>query len=175
MFKYLFKYSLFMATDLGPDRATRRKKRLMYYLACSNIQQMVTRLKGHNLQMLELITWFMHHSNCKQVCESNVSGNLLLTVILLTRFKYSFKTRNIFNGFYQGSPAYRKFDIEALLPGRKLKGRDLDETCFGEISSTSNCTDYQSRYKKIRNFCRGDFQVSWYQRPNLDGQKINFP
>lgn len=32
--------------------------------------------------------------------------------------------------------AYRKFDIEAWMPGRDS---------FGEISSTSNCTDYQSR------------------------------
>jgi seryl-tRNA synthetase len=35
-----------------------------------------------------------------------------------------------------GSPAYRKFDIEAYMP---YKGD------FGEISSASNCTDYQSR------------------------------
>ncbi|MGH0191021.1 UNVERIFIED_CONTAM: hypothetical protein FKN15_055662 [Acipenser sinensis] len=35
-----------------------------------------------------------------------------------------------------GLPAYRKLDIEAWMPGR---GK------FGEISSASNCTDYQSR------------------------------
>ncbi|KAM5134657.1 serine--tRNA ligase, mitochondrial [Callospermophilus lateralis] len=35
-----------------------------------------------------------------------------------------------------GLPAYRKFDIEAWMPGR---GR------FGEVSSASNCTDFQSR------------------------------
>nr|XP_015196128.1 PREDICTED: serine--tRNA ligase, mitochondrial [Lepisosteus oculatus] len=35
-----------------------------------------------------------------------------------------------------GPPAYRKFDIEAWMPGRGS---------FGEISSASNCTDYQSR------------------------------
>ncbi|XP_062370459.1 serine--tRNA ligase, mitochondrial isoform X2 [Cinclus cinclus] len=39
-----------------------------------------------------------------------------------------------------GLPAYRKFDIEAWMPGR---GK------FGEISSTSNCTDYQSRRLNI--------------------------
>lgn len=34
-----------------------------------------------------------------------------------------------------GAPAYRKFDIEAYFPSKEG---------FGEISSTSNCTDYQS-------------------------------
>ncbi|XP_025836113.1 serine--tRNA ligase, mitochondrial isoform X1 [Agrilus planipennis] len=40
-----------------------------------------------------------------------------------------------------GAPAYRKYDIEAWLPGRKI---------FGEISSCSNCTDYQSRRLNIK-------------------------
>lgn len=40
-----------------------------------------------------------------------------------------------------GSSAYRKFDIEAWMPGRKM---------FGEISSCSNCTDFQSRRLNIR-------------------------
>ncbi|XP_056652107.1 serine--tRNA ligase, mitochondrial [Monodelphis domestica] len=35
-----------------------------------------------------------------------------------------------------GRPAYRKFDIEAWMPGRG---------CFGEVTSASNCTDFQSR------------------------------
>lgn len=37
-----------------------------------------------------------------------------------------------------GAAAFRKFDIEAWMPGR-----DLD--FYGEIMSTSNCTDFQSR------------------------------
>ncbi|KAL4426351.1 hypothetical protein ABPG77_004645 [Micractinium sp. CCAP 211/92] len=40
-----------------------------------------------------------------------------------------------------GAPAYRKYDIEAWMPGM---GR------FGEVSSASNCTDYQSRRLNIR-------------------------
>ncbi|XP_044737527.1 serine--tRNA ligase, mitochondrial [Chrysoperla carnea] len=40
-----------------------------------------------------------------------------------------------------GAPAYRKYDIEAWYPGRKM---------FGEISSCSNCTDYQSRRLNIK-------------------------
>ena len=45
-----------------------------------------------------------------------------------------------------GGPAYRKFDLEAWMPGR-------DE--WGEITSTSNCTDYQSRRLKIRYKAKG--------------------
>ncbi|XWS21474.1 hypothetical protein CRYUN_Cryun30bG0057700 [Craigia yunnanensis] len=40
-----------------------------------------------------------------------------------------------------GAPAYRKFDVEAWMPGLKR---------YGEISSASNCTDYQSRRLGIR-------------------------
>ncbi|PIR26941.1 MAG: serine--tRNA ligase [Deltaproteobacteria bacterium CG11_big_fil_rev_8_21_14_0_20_42_23] len=43
-----------------------------------------------------------------------------------------------------GGPAYRKFDLEAWMPGRGEKGE------WGEVTSTSNCTDYQSRRLKIR-------------------------
>ena len=43
-----------------------------------------------------------------------------------------------------GGPAYRKFDLEAWMPGRGSSGE------WGEITSTSNCTDYQSRRLKIR-------------------------
>uniref|UniRef100_A0A9J8DGN7 serine--tRNA ligase n=1 Tax=Cyprinus carpio carpio TaxID=630221 RepID=A0A9J8DGN7_CYPCA len=39
-----------------------------------------------------------------------------------------------------GPPAFRKYDIEAWMPGRGS---------FGEISSASNCTDYQSRHLNI--------------------------
>jgi len=35
-----------------------------------------------------------------------------------------------------GGPAYRKFDLEAWMPGRGE---------YGEVTSTSNCTDYQAR------------------------------
>lgn len=43
-----------------------------------------------------------------------------------------------------GGPAYRKFDLEAWMPGRGNGGE------FGEVTSTSNCTDYQSRRLNIR-------------------------
>ncbi|KIG19288.1 Seryl-tRNA synthetase [Enhygromyxa salina] len=50
-----------------------------------------------------------------------------------------------------GGPAYRKFDLEAWMPGRGD---------WGEITSTSNCTDYQARRLKIR-----------YRPEPVDGKK----
>jgi len=43
-----------------------------------------------------------------------------------------------------GGPAYRKFDLEAWMPGRGEHGE------FGEVTSASNCTDYQARRLGIR-------------------------
>jgi seryl-tRNA synthetase len=40
-----------------------------------------------------------------------------------------------------GGPAYRKYDLEAWMPGRNN---------YGEVTSTSNCTDFQSRRLNIR-------------------------
>lgn len=48
-----------------------------------------------------------------------------------------------------GGPAYRKYDLEAWMPGRpgKEEGKQGD---WGEITSTSNCTDYQSRRLAVK-------------------------
>jgi len=43
-----------------------------------------------------------------------------------------------------GGPAYRKFDLEAWMPGRGEAGE------WGEVTSASNCTDYQARRLDIR-------------------------
>lgn len=43
-----------------------------------------------------------------------------------------------------GGPAYRKFDLEAWMPGRGDAGE------YGEVTSASNCTDYQARRLNIR-------------------------
>jgi seryl-tRNA synthetase len=40
-----------------------------------------------------------------------------------------------------GASAYRKFDLEAWMPGRGA---------YGEVTSASNCTDYQARRLRIR-------------------------
>jgi len=42
-----------------------------------------------------------------------------------------------------GAPAYRKYDLEAWMPGR-------GEGEWGEVTSTSNCTDFQARRLGIR-------------------------
>lgn len=46
-----------------------------------------------------------------------------------------------------GGPAYRKFDLEAWMPGRGG---------YGEVTSTSNCTDYQARRLGIRYKVKGE-------------------
>lgn len=43
-----------------------------------------------------------------------------------------------------GGPAYRKYDLEAWMPGRGESGE------WGEVTSTSNCTDYQARRLNVR-------------------------
>ncbi len=42
-----------------------------------------------------------------------------------------------------GAPAYRKWDLEAWMPGRN--GGE-----YGEVTSTSNCTDYQARRLNVK-------------------------
>ncbi len=49
-----------------------------------------------------------------------------------------------------GGPAYRKFDLEAWMPGRGEAGE------YGEVTSTSNCTDYQSRRLDVRYRNKGE-------------------
>ncbi|MFO0902086.1 MAG: serine--tRNA ligase [Pirellulales bacterium] len=49
-----------------------------------------------------------------------------------------------------GGPAYRKYDLEAWMPGRGENGE------WGEVTSTSNCTDYQARRLDIRYRVKGE-------------------
>ncbi|MEZ6112315.1 MAG: serine--tRNA ligase [Pirellulaceae bacterium] len=49
-----------------------------------------------------------------------------------------------------GGPAYRKYDLEAWMPGRGEAGE------YGEVTSTSNCTDYQARRLNIRYKTKGE-------------------
>jgi seryl-tRNA synthetase len=46
-----------------------------------------------------------------------------------------------------GGPAYRKYDLEAWMPGRGG---------YGEVTSTSNCTDFQARRLGIRYRVKGE-------------------
>jgi len=54
-----------------------------------------------------------------------------------------------------GGPAYRKFDIEGWMPSRG------DGGAYGELTSTSNCTDYQARRLRTR------FKRAGGKRPEL--------
>lgn len=59
-----------------------------------------------------------------------------------------------------GGPAYRKFDLEAWMPGRGDGGE------YGEVTSTSNCTDYQSRRLNIRCKQKGEKGTSFVHTLN---------
>ena len=59
-----------------------------------------------------------------------------------------------------GGPAYRKFDLEAWMPGRGEKGE------YGEVTSTSNCTDYQARRLNIRYRNKGEKDTAFVHTLN---------
>jgi seryl-tRNA synthetase len=46
-----------------------------------------------------------------------------------------------------GAPAFKKYDLEAWMLGRGADGTSAD---WGEVTSCSNCTDYQARRLNIR-------------------------
>lgn len=47
-----------------------------------------------------------------------------------------------------GAPAYRKWDLEAWMPGRADEQHPDGD--YGEVTSTSNCTDYQARRLNVK-------------------------
>jgi seryl-tRNA synthetase len=49
-----------------------------------------------------------------------------------------------------GAPAYRKWDLEAWMPGRTKGSSEELVGDWGEVTSTSNCTDYQARRLNIK-------------------------
>lgn len=59
---------------------------------------------------------------------------------IYNKLEIPYRVLNIASGDL-GAQAYKKYDLEAWMPGRQE---------FGEITSTSNCTDYQSRRLNIR-------------------------
>lgn len=60
--------------------------------------------------------------------------------------KLPYRVIDVANGDL-GGPAYRKYDIEAWMT---MKGEDGKQGSYGEITSASNCTDYQSRRLNIK-------------------------
>ena len=84
------------------------------------------------------------------VCEPSQSASVLADLLafeesLFTGLGLHYRVLDMPTGDL-GAPAARKFDVEAWMPGL---GR------FGEVSSASNCTDYQARRLNIR-FRGGD-------------------
>jgi seryl-tRNA synthetase len=63
-----------------------------------------------------------------------------------------------------GGPAYRKFDLEAWMPGRGTAGE------YGEVTSTSNCTDYQARRLNVR--CKKKNEKGTHLVHTLNGTAI---
>jgi len=59
---------------------------------------------------------------------------------IYTELKIPFRVLNICSGDL-GAPAYRKYDLEAWMPMKND---------WGEITSCSNCTDYQARRLNIK-------------------------
>ena len=64
--------------------------------------------------------------------------------MLFTKLNIPFRVVDICTGDL-GGPAYRKYDLEAWMWGRGEGSGD-----WGEVTSTSNCTDYQARRLNIR-------------------------
>ncbi|AHE62559.1 serine--tRNA ligase [Borrelia parkeri] len=81
---------------------------------------------------------------CKGEDSDRVHNEFLaLEEEIFTELEIPYRVLNVCS-FDLGAPAYKKYDIEAWMPGRGDKGE------YGEVTSTSNCTDYQSRRLKIR-------------------------
>jgi seryl-tRNA synthetase len=64
-----------------------------------------------------------------------------------------------------GAPAYRKYDLEAWMPGRGDAGE------YGEVTSASNCTDYQSRRLGTR--CKSSGQKGTEFVHTLNGTAVS--
>ncbi|XP_036319844.1 serine--tRNA ligase, mitochondrial-like [Rhagoletis pomonella] len=79
------------------------------------------------------------------VCTENQSEPVLESfketeISLFKQFNLSFRVLDM-PPTELGASAFQKYDIEAWLPGRQM---------WGEISSCSNCTDYQAKRLNIR-------------------------
>lgn len=69
-----------------------------------------------------------------------LSGEGVVQIELYSELGLHFKVIDMPSGDL-GAPAFRKVDIEAWMPGLRR---------YGEISSASNCTDYQARRLNTR-------------------------
>ncbi len=71
-----------------------------------------------------------------------------------------------------GGPAYRKYDLEAWMT---MKNEGTDQGGYGEITSCSNCTDYQSRRLNIK-YRKNDGSLEYVHTLNGTGVPLSrFP
>lgn len=84
--------------------------------------------------------------------ESEIMHNALLSIEeqIYKTLEIPYRVVDVCTGDL-GNPAYKKFDIEAWMPGRG-SGEECSGMVgsYGEITSASNCTDYQAKRLKIR-------------------------
>ena len=79
------------------------------------------------------------------ICEPSESEKYLESILeieedICKELNLPYRVLNIASGDL-GNPASRKYDIEVWMPGRNS---------YGEVTSASNCTDYQSRRLNIK-------------------------
>ncbi|KAJ2853048.1 seryl-tRNA synthetase [Coemansia erecta] len=89
----------------------------------------------HQFTKVELVTLALPEDSQRELCRLVDFQTALYEDLGLTFRVLQMPTYEL------GASAYQKFDIEAWMPGRKA---------WGEISSASNCTDYQARRLGIR-------------------------
>ncbi len=83
-----------------------------------------------------------------QFCHPDRSGEALEEILALEEEFYKalqlpYRVMRVCAGD-MGAPAYKKYDIEVWMPGKGEKGE------YGEVTSCSNCTDFQARRLNVR-------------------------
>lgn len=93
----------------------------------------------HEFTKVELFAW----ADSLERSESVLSEILALEKEMISELGLTARVLNM-SPDELGAPAYKKYDIEAWMPGRQD---------WGELTSTSNCTDFQARrmHTKYRN------------------------
>lgn len=91
--------------------------------------------RTHQFTKLELFIYC--HPSGSEVFHQEILG---IEKEIMEKLKIPYQVLNICTGDL-GAMAAKKYDVEAWMPGRNE---------FGEVTSTSNCTDYQARNLNIR-------------------------
>ncbi len=95
----------------------------------------------HQFTKLEMFIY------CKPEDNENMHQELLsIEKKIVEGLKLPYRIIDVASGDL-GGPAYKKYDIEAWMI---MKGEDGKQGGYGEITSTSNCTDYQARRLNIK-------------------------